>query len=148
MTDRCIDIIAKKVVQPSTECYKSVFVVEVLNAKMSPLHFVLAATGGIIPSDCSHVSYRCCVPSSWWNTQNPIQKGCTEETVLLQFRALYVQEKNREPLFIVAVWFRTLDGSKLSERTIRRILYKSGIRSYVAASKPFLSAKHIAARLN
>ena len=60
----------------------------------------------------------------------------------------YVRENNRVPLFIVAARFRTLDGSKLTQRTIRLYLHESGIRSYFAASEPFLSAKHIAATLN
>ena len=60
----------------------------------------------------------------------------------------YVKSNNRQPLFVVAASFRTLDGTRLSERTIQRYLHKNGVRSYVAASKPYLTAKHIEERLN
>ena len=63
-------------------------------------------------------------------------------------RLLNYVKSNRQPLFVVAARFRTLDGTKLSERTIQRYLHKNGVRSYVAASKPYLTAKHIEARLN
>ncbi len=59
----------------------------------------------------------------------------------------YVKANNREPPFVIAARFRTKDGTKLAQRTIRRYLHKNGVRSYVAASKPFLSAKHMEARL-
>ncbi len=48
-----------------------------------------------------------------------------------------VRENNKLLLFVVAARFRTLDGSKLSKRTIQRYLDKNGIHSYVAASKHF-----------
>lgn len=60
----------------------------------------------------------------------------------------YVRDNNRQPLFVIATRFRTKDGVKLSERTIRRYLHKNGVNSYVAASKPYLSTKHITVRLN
>jgi len=59
----------------------------------------------------------------------------------------YVATNNKLPLFVIAAQFRTADGQKLSIRTIRRYLHKSGIRSYVSAAKPYLSEKHIAVRL-
>ena len=49
---------------------------------------------------------------------------------------------------MIATQFRTVHGTKLSVRTIRRYLHSSGIRSYVAASKPHFTLKHINARLN
>ena len=60
----------------------------------------------------------------------------------------YVRDNNRQPLFVIAARFRTKNGEKLSERTIRRYLHKNGVKSYVAASKPFLTANHVTARLN
>ncbi len=60
----------------------------------------------------------------------------------------YVRDNKRLPLFVIAARFRTLDGTKLSERTIRRYLHKDGVRSYVAASKPYLTTRHMTARLH
>ena len=60
----------------------------------------------------------------------------------------YVRDNNKQPLFVIAARFRTLDGTKLSKRTIRRYLHKKHIRSYIASSKPFLTMKHIDARLS
>ena len=53
-----------------------------------------------------------------------------------------------KPLFVISNEFRTVDGKKLSVRTIRRYLQKHGIKNYAAVSKPFLSRKHINARLH
>ena len=58
----------------------------------------------------------------------------------------YVKANNRLPLFLIAVRFRTVDGTRLSQRTIRRYLHNNGLRSYVAASKPYSTAKHMEAR--
>ena len=52
-----------------------------------------------------------------------------------------------KPLFIIANEFRTMRGSKISVRTIRRYLHKNGIYNYAAVSKPYLSRKHMNARL-
>ena len=60
----------------------------------------------------------------------------------------YVRKRIKEPLYTIAVQYRTRDGQPLSARTIRRYLHNNGIRSYVAASKTYLSAEHVAARLN
>ena len=60
----------------------------------------------------------------------------------------FVRNNNKQPLFYIAVNLKTLDGSKLSQKTIKRYVHRSGIRSYIAASKPYLTSKHIAARLN
>ncbi len=60
----------------------------------------------------------------------------------------YVKANNSQPLFVIAARFRTVDGTKLSQRTIRRYLHKNGVSSYVAASKPFLTTKHMETRLN
>ena len=63
-------------------------------------------------------------------------------------RLLRCVSTNRfKPLFVVSNEFRTNQGRKLSVRTIRRYLRRYGISSYVAVSKPFLSRKHINARL-
>ena len=61
---------------------------------------------------------------------------------------IFVRKNNRMPLFMIAAQFRTLDGVPLTPKTIRKYLHKSGINSYVAAAKPYLSTKHIDARLN
>lgn len=53
----------------------------------------------------------------------------------------YVQSNNREPLFIVAGRFRTLDCSKLSQHAIRRCLHKRGNRTYFPASYPFFNCE-------
>ena len=60
----------------------------------------------------------------------------------------YVRENNSLPLFAIAAIFRATDGDTVSERTIRRCLHNNGIRSYIAAAKTFLTAKHIASRLS
>ncbi len=60
----------------------------------------------------------------------------------------YVRDNNRQPLFVIAARFRTKNGEKLSERTLRSYLHKNGVKSYLAASKPFLTANLVTARLN
>ena len=60
----------------------------------------------------------------------------------------YVRENSKLPLYAIAVRFRTLRGSNLSDRTIRRYLHKNEIQSYVAAVKPYLNTKHVTDRLN
>ena len=60
----------------------------------------------------------------------------------------FVRKNNKQPLFYIAANFKTIDGSNLSQKTIKRYLHRNGIRSYIAASKPYLTSKHIAARLN
>lgn len=61
---------------------------------------------------------------------------------------IYVSNNNRQPLFAIANSFLTKDGVKLLERNKGRYLHSGNIKSYVAASKPYLTAKHTAARLN
>ena len=41
----------------------------------------------------------------------------------------YIIENSKLPLFAIAVRFRTVQGSNLSEPTIRRCLHKNGMRS-------------------
>ncbi len=60
----------------------------------------------------------------------------------------YVYNNNKQSLFAFAANFSTRDGVKISERTLLGYLQKNSIKSYVAASKPFLTTKHITARLN
>ena len=51
-------------------------------------------------------------------------------------------------MFAIAARFRNADGDTLSARTTHRYRHKNRIRSYIAAAKPFLTAKHIAFRLS
>ena len=44
--------------------------------------------------------------------------------------------------------FRTANGEQVSEKTIRFCCHRSGIRNYVAVSKPYLSLTHLAAKLS
>lgn len=60
----------------------------------------------------------------------------------------YVHTHNKLPLYAISAQYCTPNGEKLSKDTIRRCLHTNGIRSYVAAVKPYLSEKHVAARLN
>ena len=60
----------------------------------------------------------------------------------------FVRNNNKQPLFYIASNFKALNGSTLSQKTIKRYLQKNGIRSNIAASKPYFTSKHIAARLN
>ena len=60
----------------------------------------------------------------------------------------FVRKKNRRPLFAIAARFRTLGGVPLTSKAIRKYRDKSGIKSYIAAAKPYLSTKDNAARLN
>ena len=60
----------------------------------------------------------------------------------------YVRDNNKQLLLVIAARFRILDGTKLSIRTIRRYLHRKDILSYIDASKPFLTTKHINARLS
>ena len=59
----------------------------------------------------------------------------------------FVSINRFNPLYVIANEFRTQDGSKLSVRTIRRYLRKHGYHNYAAITKPFLSRKHMNARL-
>ncbi len=58
----------------------------------------------------------------------------------------YVQ-LHKKPLYVIVQRYRTPNSDKLSESTIRRILHTNGIRSCIAAVKPYLSTNHIAALL-
>lgn len=60
----------------------------------------------------------------------------------------YVRNNNKQPLYMIAAQFRTVNGTKLSVRTIQRYVHCSSIHRYVAASKPHLTSKHINARLD
>ena len=60
----------------------------------------------------------------------------------------YVRKNNEKPLYMIAVHFTASSGTKLSVRTIQRYLHKNDKRSFVAASKPHLTLKHINRRLN
>ncbi len=54
---------------------------------------------------------------------------------------------DKQPLYVIATQYRTSNGQKQTARTIRSYLYANGVRSYVAAAKPYLSANHVAASL-
>ncbi len=60
----------------------------------------------------------------------------------------YVLLHKKLQLYAIAARYRTPNGNKISKDTIRRCLHTNGIRSYVAASKLYLSKKHVTARLN
>ena len=51
-------------------------------------------------------------------------------------------------MYVIAAQYRTQNGLKLSKDTIRKCLHSNGVQSYVAAVKPFLSDRHVTARLN
>ena len=67
--------------------------------------------------------------------------GCVRRLIV------FLRKNNRMPLFAIAAQFGTLDGIPIAPKTIRKFLHKSTIKSYVAASKRYLSTNHIAARL-
>ena len=52
-----------------------------------------------------------------------------------------------QPLHVIAANFRTVTGKRISVSTIRRYIHNQGIESYVAVSKPYLSPRNIAARM-
>ena len=60
----------------------------------------------------------------------------------------YVRKRNKEPLYAIAVQYRAIGGQTLSPRAIRWYLQMNGMIIYVAAFKPYLPSKHLAARLN
>ena len=50
-------------------------------------------------------------------------------------------------LSLITAEFNKYNGLQLSERTIRRCIHKLKIKSYVSVQKPFLTRKHITARI-
>ena len=59
----------------------------------------------------------------------------------------FVRNNSKQPLYMIAAQFHNSDGTTLSARSIGRYLHNNGILSFVAASKPYLSLKHVNARL-
>ena len=53
-----------------------------------------------------------------------------------------------KPLHVIAQNFRTANGGRICTRTIQRYIHRAGMRSYSAVPKPYLTAKHIQARLH
>ena len=52
-----------------------------------------------------------------------------------------------KPLSQITVEFNAYNGLQLSERTMRRCIHKLKIHSYISVQKPFLTKKHIVARV-
>ena len=59
-----------------------------------------------------------------------------------------VKKYRFKPIHQVASIFRTASGERLCVKTIRRVCHANGIRNYNAVSKPYLTKKHVASRLN
>ena len=60
----------------------------------------------------------------------------------------HLQLHKKEHFYAIAQRYGTPNFDKCSESTTRRILHTNGIKTYVAAVKPYLYTKHIAARLH
>ena len=55
-------------------------------------------------------------------------------------------KNNMKPIHFTVSELREVYGYKLSARTVRRYVYRIGLRNFAAASKPFLSPQHVTAR--
>ena len=55
-------------------------------------------------------------------------------------------KNNKKPLFVTVAELKVNYGYNLTVKTVRRYVYKCGIRNYAAVSKPYLLPRHIEAR--
>ena len=55
-------------------------------------------------------------------------------------------QNNMKPLFLTVSELKAHYGYNLTVKSVRRCIYKNGIRNYVAVSKPYLLPRHVQAR--
>ena len=55
-------------------------------------------------------------------------------------------KNNKKQLFVTVNEFRVNYGYKLYIKTVRKYVYKSGLRNYAAVSKPYLMPRHVIGR--